>query len=488
VSGRLITAAVLEPLTQRGAVVVPFGPGQARMLAVERRIGRGRITMLAINPTDPTLASWTGLDTLLRTLVFRRAVENWRRIEPNRYGYEPLGGRDLNWTRYTARDLGTTAPPERSEPNPQGSLPLDINFSKDPVAAWIDTSSELPQLARATLEKSSGITIPGSGFVLRVILSYIAALVPLNWLLCRFVFRRKELAWVVAPLLAFGFAYGVERAAAVNLGFDVACDEIDVVEIQSGYGRAHLTRMASIYSTGRNEYTITETDNPTSLVLPMKSFESLRREETRYSRYETTPDPQMSEFLVQPRSLDMFRAEALVELGGTITLEGSLESGKLINGTDLELRDAVLIDTASGRTMELGHVAPRPRDEAEVQAGAFQITLPRLPTPGATPPPDEETAWADLPNFLGRLRDFRWATPFDAGEIRLVAWTRQPQPGIAVTPNVDRHRGVRLVVAHLRFPPVAYDQSQYLPLPESRSAAAGEPDPNPSLRAELPAQ
>src|SRR5205807_3361012 len=104
--------------------------------------------------------------------------------------------------------------------------------------------------------------------VLKVILAYGIALVPLNWLLCRFVFRRRELAWVLAPLLAFGFAIVVERGAAYDLGFDSSCDEVDTLEIQGAYHRAHLSRFASLYSTSRTRYNIAY-PNPTALALPL---------------------------------------------------------------------------------------------------------------------------------------------------------------------------------------------------------------------------
>ena len=48
-----------------------------------------------------------------------------------------------------------------------------------------------------------------------------------------------------------GFAVGVERVAAYDMGYDSACDEIDLLEVHGGYPRAHLSRFASLYSTGR---------------------------------------------------------------------------------------------------------------------------------------------------------------------------------------------------------------------------------------------
>ncbi len=87
-------------------------------------------------------------------------------------------------------------------------------------------------MSRDLLEEASGITIPSSNFVLRVILAYLLAVVPLNWLICRFVLNKREWAWIVVPLVALGFAIGVERMAAHDMGYDTAADEIDLLELQ----------------------------------------------------------------------------------------------------------------------------------------------------------------------------------------------------------------------------------------------------------------
>ena len=49
------------------------------------------------------------------------------------------------------------------------------------MADWRD-GAKLPKLANDLLDEASGITIPSSNFVLRVILAYLIAVIPLNWL------------------------------------------------------------------------------------------------------------------------------------------------------------------------------------------------------------------------------------------------------------------------------------------------------------------
>ena len=73
--------------------------------------------------------------------------------------------------------------------------------------------------------------------MLKVIVAYLLAVVPLNWLVCRFVFNRREWAWLVVPVVALCFAAGVERLAAHDMGYDTASDEVDLLEIHGEYPR-----------------------------------------------------------------------------------------------------------------------------------------------------------------------------------------------------------------------------------------------------------
>ena len=121
------------------------------------------------------------------------------------------------------------------------------------------------------------------------------------------------------PLLALGFAIGVERVAAYDMGYDSACDEIDLLEVHGGYPRAHLSRFASLYTTGRAKYTISYPNEPTALALPLDNGRSIRGEDVTTSVWQSYPVPALQSFSVQPRSLSMFRAEQMLGLSGSIS-------------------------------------------------------------------------------------------------------------------------------------------------------------------------
>ena len=210
-----------------------------------------------------------------------------------------LAGPDLTWYRITSRDArpdrGHRGPLARSRPiaasaRADGARGPADRFARAPpleedavaptigVADWRD-SARFPTLSRDLLEEASGITIPSSEFVLKVILAYLIAVVPLNWLICRFVLNRREWAWVVVPLVALASPSACSAVAAYDMGFDSASDEIDLLEVHGDYPRAHLTRFASLYTTGRANYTISYPNNNTALALPLDNGRSIRGED-----------------------------------------------------------------------------------------------------------------------------------------------------------------------------------------------------------------
>jgi hypothetical protein len=480
-----------------GAATIPLGEASPHLLAVEGRVGRGRITMLTINPNDPSLTAWPGLDTLIRRVILRRPEEETRATggsdgfpyQPTR---QPLEGPDLTWYRITSRDAGAeaeamrhrAAQETRSIPSPPRGFgppqpPPTPSTSSSPsgdveeavlkymgVAEWRDTTA-LPRLCRDLLEKASGISVPSSQFVLKVILAYLLAVVPLNYLVCRLLLARREWAWVVVPLLALGFAIGVERVAAYDLGYDSACDEIDLLEVHGGYSRAHLSRFASLYSTGRGKYTISYPNDPTALALPLDIGRSITGEDVTTSVWQSYPVPALQGFSVQPRSLSMFRAEQMVGLSGPIELEARETGSVLVNRSDLELRDAVLVDFADSRQRRetyLGTVSPGASVELK------EAESRREPTAAA-----EGYDGPDPQAVLAELRQTWEKRPENLGELRLVAWVPRPVQGQSFEPALDRHRGMTAVLIHLRYGnPPAPDGPRFnlLAVPEAERVIA----------------
>ena len=484
--GRPVPFNTLIP--KPGTVALPLSPDSKQLLGVERRIGRGRILMLAFSPVDPAMARWKGLDTLVRRIVLRRPEEGlagripWDGIGLPKMKFGPLPGPDLSWVRYASRDFGAdkarygsyrpfvTAPAKDADGNPvDGSVSLvdDVEVSSsEPVAEWLDTA-RLPRVAVAALEEASGIKIPNSSFVLRILLAYLITVVPVNWLVCRYIFKRRELAWVIIPLVSIGFAVLVERAAAYDMGYNTASDEIDVIEIHGGYPRAHLTRFGSLYSTGRTAFKISFPKDPTALALPMATGRALRGEDSTTATFESFPAPILRDYLVQPRSLAMYRSEQMIDLDGAISLE--VEEGKRFvrNASSLELKDAtvvVLKDQSHRVETYLGMISPGAR-----------VEIPSNST--AVPKNTVHPEGLDPETMLTVLRNTYEPRPENAGQVRLAAWTATVLPGREIEPAVDRQRGYSAVLVNLESgPPPSPDSVIYDAL---KRPASQDPDRSP---------
>ncbi|MBI3464558.1 MAG: hypothetical protein HY000_16120, partial [Planctomycetes bacterium] len=231
-----VYAAKLKP--RPGAKVIEWKGGEGGLpLVVERAVGRGRVVMAAVSLYQPELVNWSGCyDTFWRKLIFRvpETRPNQRVNETGGRTYERLPAREVSRVRYVSRDLGSAGrkPTPRaggedqdsSEPYVTPGIPTVVDPSAnrpalvDTVAEWQDEAA-VPATARQTLMDATGIKIPPPRFVVVAAVAYVIALVPLNWLVCRFGLRRSELAWLAAPLIIMGFAYGIVKSAELHVGF-----------------------------------------------------------------------------------------------------------------------------------------------------------------------------------------------------------------------------------------------------------------------------
>lgn len=145
----------------------------------------------------------------------------------------------------------------------------------------------------------------------------------------------------------------------------------------------------------------------------------------------------------------MYRSEQMTSLSGTIAFEGEGDSRRLVNGTDLVLRDAVLVDCDMHSETYLGTVGPGEKVAVASRGSTPAEIIPDIPV-------------LDPTNLWSLLRKTVEPRPENRGELRLVAWSPQPIGGQTITPEVDRHRGLTLVVAHLRFgPPPSPNAPEY---------------------------
>ncbi len=152
----------------------------------------------------------------------------------------------------------------------------------------------------------------------------------------------------------------------------------------------------------------------------------------------------------------MFRGEQMMGLSGPIVLEEKASHRSVVNQSEYELRDAVLVDFPGGgerREIYLGTIAA---------GGSVAIDEKQ---PGAIPDKVQGYDGPDPAPLLEALRRTWENRPENAGETRLVAWTSQPIGGQTFEPALDRHRGLTAVLVHLRYGnPPAPDGPKYYSL------------------------
>lgn len=163
-----------------------------RVVAADRRVGSGTVTLLGFDPTTGWLAAADELDVPL-----------WRRLLP-----------------------GRSAPP--------------LGFVDDSMIASAVTT--LPSLA-----------VPPIGGLLVLLLGYVVLVGPVNYLLLRRIDRR-EWAWATIPALTLAVAAGAFGIGATLRGTDVVLHEVAVVRGAVGSDRAVVQAYLGLFSPDRRSF------------------------------------------------------------------------------------------------------------------------------------------------------------------------------------------------------------------------------------------
>ncbi len=109
----------------------------------------------------------------------------------------------------------------------------------------------------------------------------------------------------------------------------------------------------------------------------MDTGRSIRGEDVRQLDLAILAGPALLNFTVQPRSLSLFRAEEMLSMTGAIRLEGDAGGRELINGSELELRDAVLIDADRAETSATSAFSARSPPGRRSSSAARRAEAPR---------------------------------------------------------------------------------------------------------------
>ncbi len=462
-----------------------FVPGTADLVA-ERRVGRGRIVVTAFRLTEPELTGWPSFDSFFNACLLGRPA---RKFNTETAGFEFVG-KDSSATldpnlitgvRYLTRDEheprvppATPLPDEHAAVDPNGipfqidafGMPLDQidGLKADPgTAAWNDFSW-ISANARQTLQAAAGISVPKRQFVLKMIGLYLLVIVPINWLVFRLA-GRVEWAWIAVPLIAVVWGVLVVWLAQLDIGFARAQIEVDVLEVQPGYARGHLTRYTALYSSLSSDYDL-RFDDPSAVALPFSTDrQRLSGQASSAVTLTSVGERDLAGYPVSSNSTGMIHGEQMYDLGGAVTWSTDAAGApQVTNGTRLKLSGAAIVRHRVGddgkpidEAAWLGDLEPGAR--AAVHFVPYDEALDAMRDTSALTTAMAGQGELNLRNLIDCVQDPRVLEP---GEVRLVAWRDEVLEGIQVRPSTAQRRAATLVVVHLQYgpsPPPEHDEN-----------------------------
>jgi hypothetical protein len=276
--------------------------------------------------------------------------------------------------------------------------------------------------------------------VVRALAYYLLILVPLNYLFFRLI-GRLEYAWLAVPLIAIGGAIWVARVARLDIGFARSQTEMSFLEMQPGYPRGHLSRVVAIYNSLSSTYDI-EFKTMDAAAAPVRDGRDTGQDEGTLFKTGFAEGPILAGLPVISNQVRMVHAEQILDLGGSIELDGS---GQLFNQSSLELNDAIVIEKGESGQTQIAVVGA-------LASGSTQKIRFR---------PIEEVALPiDLPMQVGRMIE-RLASPdsIPNGSVRLVARYDGALEGMTIAPDTPQSSAQTVVLAHLKHPPLSQPKS-----------------------------
>ena len=429
-------------------------------LLVERRVGLGRVVLSAFRLSGRELVTWPGFDNFFNACLLRRPSRVYR-------ADSDTGEPRLDWAgqvadrfdpqlicnlRYFTRDTGRSFADLAPDLVAAAEAGLSEN-GRHPqgagVAAWNDFNA-VAAAARTALRNAARIEIPERSFVVWVVAIYLLVLVPLNWLFFRVV-GRVEWAWAAAPVIAVACSLVVIRLAQLDIGFVRSQTEIDVLEVQGDYSRAHLTRYTALYSSLTTGYTVRFEHDPGGLVQPLATvdkpgdFRLLPGQDLTELAGRREQESLLRGFHVASNATGMLHSEQMVDLGPTVQLsEIAGQATRVTNRSRLTLLGATLIRrTAPGEVQvaRLGKLEPGAMLIAEFVAANAASETPSQ-TEKCDLPPGELSA----KRLVELAEDAHQLQPGDA---RLVATIDQRIPGQSIEPAASQVRCGGLILVHL---------------------------------------
>jgi hypothetical protein len=302
-----------------------------------------------------------------------------------------------------------------------------------------------------------------------------------------------EWAWAAAPFISVGGAIAVVYMAQLDIGFARSKSELAVMELQSTYPRAHLTRYLALYSSLGTRYQL-RFDDQSAVALPFAAGQRMlvgqgvgavdfRRTPQLADENEEAAQVTLDGLEISSNTTGMVHSEEMLDAGGGFGWQPlGTNRYRLVNDTRFAWQGVAVIgprqaawvgslDAGAAATVELVDRVP------DVEPWSKQLDN--------SPVTSEQTAdGLNLRNFY-RLAQNQLSDETSANELRVVGWTADEVAGLTIRPGSSQSRQLTFVVGHLDYGPVmpvtsdqssrrlAFQAAGKLPPPENDEEESG---------------
>ena len=452
-------------------------------LFFSRNVGRGAITVSALQLSERDLINWPGFDGFLNGGLLQRP----RRI----FSVGPYGATQADWVDFHQRRLDAhfTTPLRlfaRDAQAKANTLPVTnaanaqagpFSVSADPteltvdrpggMAAW-DEFSPAVRTARELLLLAAGVQVPGAGFVMGCLAFYLLVLVPVNWLVF-YTINRIEWAWIAVPILAILGTWVVVKQAQLDIGFVRAQTEVAILELQGAHERGVLSRFTAMYSSLATTYEIEFPDQQAAMVLPFPANDSDPTDWLSSAVFDESSAPRLDGLTVASSATRLIHAEQILQLDGPLRLGTSSRGIQQVeNRSQLALRDVAVIRRtfdAQGKPRYEGSWLGELKAGRSVVLGTRSLAWDPKQLPFA---PERKTAALasltptmvvdPLLKLAFLFTDNHDPLSAQREETRLVGVIDEAVPGMEIEPEASQRKGATVVIAHLAYGPLATPQ------------------------------
>ena len=149
-----------------------------------------------------------------------------------------------------------------------------LGFDPAALAQWDGLAALYRQIIASEIEKPSwsygvqdwntaataaamipNLNLPPVPLICGFVVLYMAAIGPMNYFVVR-ALKRRELAWITAPLLAVGFMLGAFLVGTLMRGRDPVISRLALVQVWPNADRARVTGIVGLYAPQRAAYEV----------------------------------------------------------------------------------------------------------------------------------------------------------------------------------------------------------------------------------------